>query len=55
MTAREVLDKTNWGHPEYVNKTVSNSGTREQWVYGNGEYLYFTNGRLTAIQTSEAR
>lgn len=24
--------------------------SREQWVYGNGNYLYFEDGTLTSIQ-----
>lgn len=39
-----------WGMPEDINKTTGNYGTHEQWVYGNGNYLYFENGKLTAIQ-----
>ena len=50
MTALTVRTKTQWGEPESVNRTTTQSGTREQWVYGDGQYLYFTNGRLTAIQ-----
>lgn len=39
-----------WGQPRDVNRTITARSTREQWVYGAGEYLYFENGRLTAIQ-----
>lgn len=39
-----------YGAPVDVNTTVTGSGAREQWVYGEGEYLYFTNGVLTAAQ-----
>lgn len=49
MSKEEVL-KSNWGKPESVNKSTSASGTREQWVYGGRNYLYFTNGVLTGIQ-----
>lgn len=41
---------TNWGKPKHVNRTTTAKGNVEQWVYGDGNYLYFTNGRLTAIQ-----
>lgn len=51
MTAKEVVNKTNWGKPEQINRTITADGVAEQWVYGEGEYLYFRNGRLTAIQT----
>ena len=50
MTTQQVLTETNWGRPKSVHKTITSSGTREQWVYGNASYLYFDNGRLTAIQ-----
>jgi hypothetical protein len=49
MTSRQVLEGTNWGKPERVNRTLTKLGVSEQWVYDGG-YLYFDNGRLTAIQ-----
>lgn len=49
MTKEEVL-ASSWGRPERVNKTTNAYGTREQWVYGGGNYLYFENGVLTSIQ-----
>lgn len=48
MTDEEVL-QSSWGKPQKINRTTTARGTREQWVYG-GSYLYFENGRLTAIQ-----
>lgn len=39
-----------WGRPQDINRTTTAAGTREQWVYGGRNYLYFTNGRLEAIQ-----
>jgi hypothetical protein len=50
MTGKTVIETTNWGEPGRVNRTVTAGGVREQWVFGGGYYLYFTNGRLTAIQ-----
>lgn len=50
MTQEDVLMKTHWGKPHSINRTTTASGTSEQWVYGSGNYLYFTNGKLTAIQ-----
>ncbi len=41
---------SSWGKPKKVNRTTRASGVREQWVYGNGNYLYFDNGVLTSIQ-----
>lgn len=49
MTKKQVL-ASNWGEPEHVNRTSNSRGTTEQWVYGGGNYLYFTNGVLTTIQ-----
>lgn len=50
MTKEEVL-MSSWGRPQHVNSTTTSRGTREQWVYGGGNYLYFDeSGRLTTIQ-----
>lgn len=38
------------GKPHKVNKTINSYNTLEQWVYGNGKYLYFNNGILETIQ-----
>ena len=50
MSADAVLAKSSWGKPASVNRTTTAYGTREQWVYKGHNYLYFTNGVLTAIQ-----
>ena len=50
MTAEEVIEKTRWGRPLRKNRTTTAAGVHEQWVYGGGNYLYFQDGRLTAIQ-----
>ena len=50
MTAGQVLTNSSWGSPNSINRTVTARRTSEQWVYGNGNYLYFSNGVLTAIQ-----
>ena len=42
--------KDSWGKPNSINSTTSAYGTREQWVYVGGNYLYFENGILTTIQ-----
>lgn len=39
-----------WGSPRSVNTTETARVIHEQWVYGNGRYLYFDNGVLTSIQ-----
>ena len=48
MNAQDVRDSS-WGKPRSINRTSTANGVSEQWVY-NGNYLYFTNGVLTAIQ-----
>jgi hypothetical protein len=53
MTAKQVRETTNWGEPSSVNRTMVSGHTHEQWVYGDRQYLYFDNGRLTAIQNSQ--
>jgi len=50
MTQKDVLENTSWGKPLSINRTTTAIGTREQWVYVGNNYLYFTNGILTAIQ-----
>jgi hypothetical protein len=49
MTTNQVL-ASNWGRPRSVNRTVTARGTTEQWVYGDGNYLYFEDGVLVTIQ-----
>jgi hypothetical protein len=50
MTKDEVL-MSSWGRPQHINTTTTSRGSREQWVYGIGNYLYFDEaGRLYAIQ-----
>jgi len=43
------------GEPNDINRTVTEYGTREQWVYGSSpsgrKYLYFKDGKLTGWQT----
>lgn len=51
MTKEDVL-LSSWGAPSNIKKTVNAYGTSEQWVYDNYNYLYFDNGILTSIQTS---
>jgi hypothetical protein len=49
MSKDDVL-ASSWGRPSSINTTTTARGTREQWVYGGRNYLYFENGTLTAIQ-----
>jgi len=52
MTQRDVL-MSSWGSPERKNITTSANHTREQWVYGGRNYLYFRDGILETIQTGD--
>lgn len=49
MTYDEVKASL-WGEPIDINRTVTVYGSYEQWVYGNGQYLYFEDGILTSFQ-----
>ena len=51
----EAMVRASWGRPSDINRTVTATMTREQWVYDGGRfgsdtYLYFRNGRLTTYQ-----
>ena len=46
---QERTVKCGWGKPRKINRTITEYGVREQWVY-NGGYLYFKDGILTSIQ-----
>lgn len=52
MTKQDVIDSS-WGRPQHVNLSRYAWGDHEQWVYGGGQYLYFENGILTAIQARD--
>lgn len=47
---RSLEAEDSLGKPEQVNSTVTVDVVHEQWVYGNGTYLYFDNGILTSWQ-----
>ncbi len=49
MTKQEVLD-SNWGKPNDINKTTTEYGTSEQWVYDKKGYIYFDDGLVSTIQ-----
>lgn len=48
MTADQA--RMSWGEPKDINKTDTGRVKHEQWVYSTKRYLYFENGKLTAIQ-----
>jgi hypothetical protein len=48
MTEAMLLDS--WGQPEDINSTVTRYGSRKQYVYGSGQYVYVENGKVDAWQ-----
>lgn len=48
MTHEQLRES--WGSPRDVNTTTTAAGKSEQWVYGDSQYVYLENGRVTAIQ-----
>jgi hypothetical protein len=50
MTTRQILRYA--CDPEKINSTTTGDHLSEQWVYESGTYLYFRDGKLTAIQSS---
>lgn len=48
MTEEMLLDS--WGQPEDINSTVTRYGSRKQYVYGSGQYVYVENGKVEAWQ-----
>lgn len=51
MTGEQVRNSS-WGNPIKINKTTFEWGTTEQWCYSNYRYIYFEDGKVTAIQES---
>jgi hypothetical protein len=47
---RDEVIASSWGRPQSTNRTTTASGSHEQWVYRGYNFLYFENGKLTAIQ-----
>jgi hypothetical protein len=41
-----------WGKPIRINTTHNQDARMEQWVYGSRTYLYVSDGRVKAAQTS---
>jgi len=39
-----------WGKPKSINTDIYGSSKQEQWVYESGSYIYFEDGKLSAIQ-----
>lgn len=50
MSTNQVLTKTYWGEPDYINTTTDEFGKLEQWVYGSQvKYLVFDNDKLVGV------
>jgi hypothetical protein len=50
---RDQLYASCWGRPARINVTITAEGRREQLVYRGRNYVYLTDGVVTAIQTAE--
>jgi hypothetical protein len=48
----ECAAYASWGRPERVNRTATAGGSMAQWSYGDGNYLYIGEGKVTAAQNS---
>jgi hypothetical protein len=48
MTEEMLLDS--WGQPKDINSTVTRYGSRKQYVYDLGQYVYVENGKVEAWQ-----
>ena len=42
--------KLSWGEPDDIHTSRGRWGVHEQWVYSRNRYVYFENGKLSAIQ-----
>lgn len=51
MTAKQV-EASCWGKPEHVNRRQTASAITDQYVYGDGRFVYLRNGIVTSIQAS---
>ena len=49
MSEEEVLASC-WGKPKIRRRIGVEGLMRDQWIYGDGRYLYFDDGRLFAIE-----
>jgi hypothetical protein len=48
MTEQMLIDS--WGQPEDINASVTRYGSRKQYVYGSGQYVYVENGIIDSWQ-----
>ena len=49
MTVKQV-EASCWGRPDHINSKESRRGVSEQYVYGNGRFVYLHNGIVTEVQ-----
>jgi hypothetical protein len=49
MTVKQV-EATCWGKPDHVNRTEGTAGVSDQFVYGEGDFVYLRNGIVTSVQ-----
>jgi hypothetical protein len=49
MKAAQV-EATCWGKPNHINRKESSRGIHEQYVYGDGRFVYLHNGIVTEVQ-----
>lgn len=53
MTTKEVT-ATCWGKPQQVNRTETSNVILDQFIYGNGRYVYLENGVVRSVQITGA-
>lgn len=49
MTPHDVIESI--GYPNNINRSLYGNQHHEQWVYSIGNYVYFTSGIVTSIQS----
>jgi len=54
MTKNQVL-LSKWGEPIKITSLTDAKGIIDNWDYGDGNALYFTNGKLTQIKTTQSK
>lgn len=52
--AVKQLEATCWGKPLNINRKESRNGVHEQYVYGDGRFVYLHNGVVTEVQIRNA-
>ncbi|MFT9846969.1 hypothetical protein [Aneurinibacillus sp. REN35] len=47
---REQVRTSSWGAPKYINRTETENGVVEQWVYPAYRFVYVENGKVTIVR-----